>query len=184
MCTPVGHALAGVAVGWAVSRQAPRPDPWREMVFLALVSQAPDLDFLPGLLTGSVEYYHHGISHSLGFAALAGIICAALGRRWGLGARWGWLGALLYLTHVLLDYTTISPRGIPLWWPLSQARVLAENPFFIDVWRRPLGWPLVWHNLGAVGLEVAVLAPPAALVLWLRRRWFQTPTPAAPRSRT
>lgn len=183
MCTPVGHALAGVAVGLAVSRQAPPVGPWKELAFLALVSQTPDLDFLPGLLLGSVEIYHHGLSHSLGFAGLAGLACAALGWRWGQAARWGSLGALLYLVHVLLDYTTVSPRGIPLWWPLSDLRLLADTPFFVDVWRRPWGWPLVWHNLGAVGLETAVLGPPAALALWWRRRWWQTPALTAGASR-
>jgi inner membrane protein len=159
-----------------MSRQAPRLGPWKDLAFMALISQAPDLDFLPGLLTGSVEIYHHGLSHSLGAALLAGLACAALGWRWGQGVRWGCLGGLLYLVHVALDYTTVSPRGIPLWWPLSQARVLAADPFFIDVWRRPLGWPLVWHNLEAVGLEAAVLGPPAVLVLWLRRRWLREPS--------
>ena len=133
------------------------------------------MDFLPGLLMGSVEAYHHGVSHSLGLAVLAGLACAALGWRLRVAWRWAWLGALLYAVHLALDYTTVSPRGIPLWWPLSEARVLAGDPFFIDVWRRPLGWPLVWHNLEAVGLEVAMLGPPAALMLWLRRRWFRAP---------
>ncbi|MBI5521903.1 MAG: metal-dependent hydrolase [Desulfarculus sp.] len=175
MCTPIGHALAGVTLGLAVSRRGPWLSPWRDLAFCALVSQAPDLDFVPGLIMGMVEEYHHGISHSVGFALLGGLICAALGWRRGLGYRWGLLGALLYLAHVLLDYTTVSPRGIPLWWPFSEARLLADNPFFIDVWRRPLGWSLVWHNLGAVALEAAVLGPPAALMLWLRRRWFRGP---------
>jgi len=183
MCTPVGHALAGVAVGLAVSRREPWLGPWKDLTVLALFSQAPDLDFLPGLLLGAVEQYHHGISHSLSLAVLAGAALAALGWRRGLGARWGLLGFLLYLAHLLLDYTTVSPRGIPLWWPFSEARFLADDPFFINVWRRPMGWPLVWHNLGAVALETAVLGPPAALALWARRRWFQTPALAEEGSR-
>lgn len=175
MCTPVGHALAGVALGLAVSRRGSWQGPWRDLAFCALVSQAPDLDFLPGLFLGSVEVYHHGLSHSLGLALAVGLLCGAWGWRRGQGWRWAWLGALLYFAHLCLDYTTVSPRGIPLWWPFSDALVLAQHPFFIDVWRRPLGWSLLWHNLRAVALELAVLGPPAALMLWLRRKWWQRP---------
>ena len=175
MPTPVGHALAGLAVGAAVTWRRPLLGPWRDMVLFGALAQAPDLDFLPGILLGRPEAFHHGASHSLGFALLAGLLMALWGRRQGQGQAWRWalMGFLVYLAQVLADAASVDtsfPYGVPLWWPLSDAYVIAARPLFLDVWRKPWGLPLVWHNLRAVGLEVLILGPPAALMIWLTRR--------------
>lgn len=172
MCTPVGHALSGAALGLALGQGRPLLSPWKDLALFAFVSQAPDFDFLPGLFTGAWDQYHHGLSHSLGLALGAGLVMGLIGRHWGSGWRWAGLGFALYFLHLLLDWTTVAQRGIPLWWPLTDARYLADHPFFIDVWRRPWGLGLLWHNLQAVGLEAAVFAPLAAAALLWRRRMF------------
>ena len=69
MPLPIGHALAGIAM-----RQA-RPglffaNRWADAFFFIFLANLPDADFLPGILLGCPNLYHHGIFHSLG-AALA-----------------------------------------------------------------------------------------------------------------
>jgi len=67
MPLPIGHALAGVVL------QQVRPgffftNRWRDALFFMLLANLPDADFLPGLLCGRPNLYHHGAFHSLGAA--------------------------------------------------------------------------------------------------------------------
>lgn len=172
MPTPVGHALGGIATGALLAGKRPFLGPRRDLVLFALLAQTPDLDFLPGLIIGRPDAYHHGLSHSLGAALLVGLLTGLVGRRWGSPLRWGVMGFLICWSHVLLDalcLDTSYPYGVPLWQPLSAGYHLFY-PLFPDVWRQGPFWALVRHNLWCVTVEVLVLGPPALLSLWRRRR--------------
>lgn len=170
MPTPVGHALAGLAIGGALARREPLLGRGKDLVLSVVLAQLPDLDFVPGILVGQHDLYHHGPSHSLGMALAVGAL-AALWGWWRKDRPWAW-GLLAFVNcfaHVLLDAAgmdTSYPYGVPLWWPFSPEYHILEHPIFWDVVRRPLGWPLFWHNLRAVGTEIMVLGPPALLGLW------------------
>lgn len=78
MATPIGHALAGYSV-YLVSQAGydTRQRGKYELVLLSIfMAVAPDLDFIPGLLQGTPNLYHQGISHSLGLALVAGVVSA------------------------------------------------------------------------------------------------------------
>lgn len=179
MPTPLGHALAGLTLGPLLAWRRPFISPGWDLLLFAGLSQLPDLDFLPGLLVGRLDAFHHGPSHSLGAACLAGCLAWLYGRQRGDAWRWGLLAFVLVLAHALVDALGRDyrpPYGVPLAWPLDGRYLIAEWAFFLDVRRGPLGWDVMWHNLKAMGLELAVLGPPAALVLWLRTR--RQPAPA------
>ena len=44
------------------------------VLLFVLFANAPDLDFVPGILLGDPGAYHHGISHSLGFALMVAVV--------------------------------------------------------------------------------------------------------------
>lgn len=179
MPTPVGHALAGLALGPLFAWRRPFISPGWDLALFVGVSQLPDLDFLPGLLLGRPEAFHHGASHSLGAAALVGLLAWLVGRGRGEAWRWALMAFGLVLAHALIDALGLDyrhPYGVPLAWPLDGRYLTPDWAFFLDVRRGPLGWDVLWHNLKAVGLELAVLGPPAALVLWLWTR--RQPAPA------
>ena len=163
MPSPLGHALAGAAAGWAVAAPG-APDPsrvWRLGVVFAILGMLPDLDLL-----GPV---HRGPTHSLGMAAIAGLAAAALSRH----ARVGFAAAAAYATHTLLDWLsadTSTPLGIMALWPLSRDYFKASTSVFDSVWRRnetPDFWP---HNIRAIAKEVAILAPLALIALLMHVR--------------
>jgi membrane-bound metal-dependent hydrolase YbcI (DUF457 family) len=177
MPSPIGHALTGLAV-----RQA-RPGvffaaPWLESLFLLFLANLPDLDFLPGILSGFPNLYHHGIFHSLG-AALA--VAVAGGWLFLLGKRRFRSAAsvifILYVIHLLLDYfagDTRPPYGMPLFWPFSGDYFLAPRPLFLNIARSGRSGDFFSslfnrHNLDAVLREVMILGG-VALVAWLWRR--------------
>ena len=121
----------------------------------------PDLD----LLVGS----HSGITHSLGAAAIAGMLVAAgpWRGRWRLGLA----VFAAYGSHVLLDWLsqdTSVPIGIMALWPLSREYWHAPFSLFLATDRRFWLDGFWARNLLSIAWELLVFIPPAAIVY--RRR--------------
>jgi membrane-bound metal-dependent hydrolase YbcI (DUF457 family) len=177
MPSPIAHSLVGLTIGHL-------PEPMRGRLLwvgLALfAANAPDLDFLAGLVSGSINAYHGGPSHSLGaalaFSALASLVLRRQGCRPALVFA---VSFAIYTSHILLDMACeASPTrpGLPLFWPLSNASFLFPwRPFLGIAHGGDGGGPAEFlhelfslGNFAAVALEVAVFAPP----LWIAcRRW-------------
>lgn len=196
MPSPVGHALAGLAAGWAVappSGSARRG--LRRGTAFALAAVLPDLDLLTSV--------HRGPTHGVGAAVLAGAVawvwCAWAERRmrssgrpvargetraeagaeapWrvglAVGAAWG--------THTLLDWLgvdTSPPIGLMALWPFSRDYYASHVDLFLAVSRRYWRPDFLALNLHALAREILLLAPLAAAVLRFRRRAGHD-TPAA-----
>jgi inner membrane protein len=172
MATPLGHALAGVAVGVLITGRRPLTSPGKDLLIFAALAQAPDLDFIPGLIIGQPGAFHHGLSHSLGASLVVGLLAAWWGRRRSDAFRWGLVGASICFAQVLVDALTLdttAPIGVPLWWPLT-SEYFCFHPIFKDVVRGRLTWDLIRHNLLAAAWEAVVLGSLAALSLAVRRR--------------
>lgn len=151
------------------------------MVALAVVmANAPDVDFLPGLLVGMPALYHQGITHSLGFGVMVSAAVATAVRLHGkaFGTTFG-VCLLAYASHLALDSLgpdARPPYGQQLLWPLSDAYVggaLSVLPGVRHAASRSAS-TLAWlseifsvANLGAVAIEVLVLTP---VVYGARRR--------------
>ncbi len=160
MPTPLGHALAGVAVAWAGDRVAPaaRPSPASSTLpaVCALVAAAPDVDLFFGA--------HRTFSHSVAFAALVWIGAWLATRSRRLPAvRIATLCAAAYGSHLLLDWLgkdTSTPGGLMLWWPFTRVYSRSGVDLFAEVSRRY--WDpqeFILGNLRSLALEVAILAP-------------------------
>lgn len=146
---------------------------WRSLLLCVALANLADLDFVPGLLLGTPDRFHHGASHSLGAALLAGVLTALWRRRQARGWRLALWVFGLYLSHVLIDWMSldsVAPIGVPLFWPLADTYFHSPAPLFLDIRRvAVLTWPVLRHNLLAVILEIAILAPFGLLLtLWRR----------------
>jgi len=186
MPLPVGHALAGIAC------QRLRPglffsNRWLDVLFFVFLANLPDADFLPGIVLGRPNLYHHGIFHSLG-AALA---VAALGgwafTRSRKSFRLAAAGIfLIFSTHLLLDFFAWdfhAPLGLPLFWPFSSRYFIAAKPFFINITRSAAADDFLVslfnrHNLTAALRELLSLGGVALAAAWLRWRLDKKRAPA------
>jgi membrane-bound metal-dependent hydrolase YbcI (DUF457 family) len=170
MPSPVGHALAAVAVGCLVQRtMAGGVLRGRELVLFGALGVAPDLDLLVGM--------HSGPTHGVGVAVLAAsvawlpldLVSTSSERR-----RLAVACALAYASHILLDWLgtdSSSPIGIMALWPFSQAYFESSLHVFPAVSRRISQPALFWsQNLRALLWEVGVLVPIVAAVIVSRRR--------------
>ncbi len=192
MPTPYGHALAG-GILYLLWNRGPRsgvpahPGPeagsgWQRIALYAFIACAPDLDLLLDLWVGVQNAYHHGASHSLGAAAIAGLLAAVFARPAGWRpVRTSVIAFSLYASHVLLDYFAVDtgpPIGLKALWPLSDGYVIASVPVFLDVWRWPVSGEMVRHNLLTVMVETIILVPLFAALLYDRHRREQGAVPA------
>jgi LexA-binding, inner membrane-associated putative hydrolase len=154
MPSPVGHALAGYAVGTAIAGPLRRATKWsahagmrwRILLFAGLAC-LPDVDFLFGT--------HATYTHSVGAIAIVAALLALSLRPWTLVVA----GTLVYASHPFLDWLgrdTTPPIGIMVLWPFSTDHFMVPVPILTPVSRRY--WlPNFWsHNLKVVTVELLV----------------------------
>jgi inner membrane protein len=175
--SPLGHALAAFAAGWAGSPAACRELPpdqtggvkglarrFRWPLSFAAVGLVADLDLLFGI--------HSRYTHSLGGAAAAfAAAWLVLRGRFDRPAAAAFALALSYASHVVLDWLasdTAPPLGVMALWPFSRDFYLSPFPVFMGISRKywlPLAWS---QNAVSVAWELVLLAPVAVLAWRLR----------------
>lgn len=173
MPTPLGHALAGLAIGWAAEGARGKAMTVRARWSLAITCAAlavfPDIDLV-------YRPMHRMMTHSLTAVVTAAMLMWLVQRRrhgdaWLLAA----VCALAYGSHLLFDLLagdTKRPAGIQLLWPFS-------DQWFISSWgifrATTLGGFFRPHtivsNALAVLQEIVLLTPLAtAAFFWRQRR--------------
>jgi len=172
MPTPVAHTFAGACVAALAGRQLPAARALPVAAALILAANLPDLDYL-SLLAGreTLERFHQGVFHSIGFVAMLTLPLALLLRQ-SLGISRAWLLlAAAGLTHLLLDLLVVDlrpPVGFPFFWPLSAERFHAAIIIFPGIDRDIIFGRKNLHELLA---ELAWFLPSWPLLLrWLPRR--------------
>jgi len=157
--------LAGVAAAWTADAGNVRPASRRLVVACAALAALPDADLiLPGA--------HRTATHSFTAVFVVFIIAASVT---GQVTRWRTAAvcAAAYASHLLLDWLGDDrsvPIGIRALWPFTDAYFQSELRWFPPVERRY--WlPGFWTaNLRAIGWEMLVLMPLAAMAMWVRAR--------------
>ena len=177
MASPIGHALSGIIV-YALGR---RP---KFNLFLFLGTSAfvlfPDIDFLFGYVIGQPNKYHHGFTHSFAFVLVTAIVTAWLLNRHN---RQRFISfALMFagagISHVLIDILAKDnnpPYGAPIFWPISDTYYIFPVSLFSDMHRAKTStefFPSLFnaHNLQTVGIELTILLPILALILFFKYR--------------
>jgi inner membrane protein len=117
MATIFTHAVVGLGLARV---GAARPMSWGYWGLATILPVLPDLDVYSPAAYGDA-LGHRGITHSLAFAAVVGMIAAAATFRL-FRVKW-WRLALLFFaiiaSHGLLDAFTKGGWEIPFFWPLG-----------------------------------------------------------------
>lgn len=200
MPSPIGHSLIGLAIGSAALMQPCRPGElarklyglrWTLLLCMVLAN-LPDLDYVPGLLIGDMNRFHHHYTHTLGFAllAVAGVWLVGRGGRPHLGGRYLLLALVLLLSHLAADIMTrdgSEPYGIMALWPIADTRVLSpvslfpafKKDYFLQLFDPRNLRPVLFEILWCGGLLAAVWwwKVHTSSCLEPRPRLWQTPGP-------
>ena len=182
MPSPAGHTLIGTALGMAACLpRGPFHNLWNAarqqkglMLLLLLLANAPDVDYVPGVIIGQINAYHHYYTHTLGWITLV-----ALGAWLGLRIfrpTAGWRSfVLIFLTlasHLFADWITDdgrAPYGIMALWPFTDRFYISPVNIFWQLEKAEWRDVFQWHNLLAVGVEVAWCLPLVGVVLLGKR---------------
>ena len=177
MSSPIGHSFAGYIIN-AYSIRSLKIQDIKTLFLCIFIANAPDLDFVPGLLLGKPNLFHHGISHSIGMGAIFSLLLASLlniGDTEKLNKDF-FLFFSLYCSHLLLDYISYDgrpPLGIPIFWPMSSEYFI--YPILPGVRHSSLIHATIAqffnevfsiHNLYVFFLEL-VVSLPLLLIVWI-----------------
>lgn len=171
MPSPICHTLVGLIIFKFFGKQKYNWGP-ASLFLIVFISNFPDLDFFPGLIMGEPNRFHHGISHSLGFAVILSCLTYCAARIWHIInpmmlSCWFFI---LYFIHLIMDYLaadTSLPYGEPLFWPVFDNYLVSPVSLFLDIRRSNdviQFFPSLfsWHNSLAVIIEICF-----ALLIWL-----------------
>jgi membrane-bound metal-dependent hydrolase YbcI (DUF457 family) len=184
MPSPLGHSLAGLAVGWFSDPVPAGPTRSRlagaltPLVFwCGFVAAIPDADLL-------VPHFHRSATHSVAATAFILIITAAVTGKVTGQTNWRMAVAFAaaHASHLLLDWLGMDrfpPPGIQLLWPFSDHFFISGIDLFPPVERRLLRPEALAINARAAMWELLFVGP-VALVAWrVRRRWRSSRRPVA-----
>jgi inner membrane protein len=118
VASPWAHAIVGAAAG--ALYQSPR-DRRRVIAVAAICAVVPDLDLIgwPLGVSTFTLFGHRGLTHSIAFAVVLGVLAALRRDRASAAA----VLVLATATHSVLDaMTTYSPTGPAFWAPFSNQR--------------------------------------------------------------
>lgn len=177
MPSPVAHILAGgvLYLTGTSGKQASR------LILGATIfaSIAPDFDFLPGFVIGNPSAFHHGISHSAGFAFLFGTLVFLLLRYFqpsDIATRAALMATVAYGFHAVLDAVSVGEgaKAVPLLWPFSShafgINIELFGHFHHDGLAHGIWSVVVWENLPALARELTIMGAPLLLLLLWRAR--------------
>ena len=173
MPSPVGHVLFAFAISGIPKPREVFTRWWPVLVLFTAI--APDLDFLPGMLLGDPNRFHHGPTHSIAAAGVFTVVLALIFR--SLSKVQIFVIFAVYLGHVLADSLAAdlgAPYGVPLLWPFDDHYTIAPVTVFSNFSHGAQGADVAGvirdifslHNLWAVVIELAILGP----LLWLTER--------------
>ena len=183
MPSPVGHSLIGLSVGllyawprgrwpggfWATVQRHRFP------LFLSLMlANLPDIDYVPGILTGDLNAYHHQFTHTLGWVVLvaAGVWMIWKAYRPDVGVREAVFVFACLASHVIADAFTDDssyPFGVMLLWPVTAEYYISPQYIFPRPLKADWGEVFDWHNARVMGVEFLITAPLVVLVLLIKR---------------
>lgn len=180
MASPIGHSLFGIGAQLLIPSRQSKIN-YMGLLFVIFSANVPDLDFLPGLIIGDMNRYHHGISHSIGGAFIYALIVWFLGRfmDWNYW-RLSLTAALAYCSHLIADYWAEdggAPFGAPFLWPLSDQYYISPFPILKRFEHGEVGDGLVAIikqlllsvNFQAILLEIIIFVPMILIIIGVKK---------------
>ncbi len=179
MPLPLGHAAAGLAIYELYPAAKPKIEWWKLWLFVGILANLPDIDFIIGLVYGgNGNIFHRGITHSLLFALFAGLFAFLAGRKWPrIFPPLGFIRCtILVLSHTILD-VIFSESGTSLFYPFELFHSAGYSTLW-DIARMTMTES--YRDAGIIIASAAVIISVKA-VERIRLAKREKPAPAGPR---
>ena len=124
MPLPLLHSVAGYTI-YKSSR--PKEPNWKLAASCMVLANVADLDFIPGILVGNPDLFHHSFTHSFTLAVIVGLVAAAAVKVWKKRGffKTFLISFLAYSTHIILDLL-LDANPLPIFWPLTPGQLTAR----------------------------------------------------------
>ena len=161
---PRGRLKAGFKALWA-----------QRAYFLVIVLMAnlPDIDYIPGVLMGQINAFHHWYTHTLGWIAS---VAAASWLLWRKTDRVGWSSFVVLFaaltSHLIADMYSGDgnpPYGIMALWPFTDSFYISPTSVFWSLRKATWNDVFQWYNVRAALYEAVVILPVIVAVLIFKR---------------
>ena len=174
MASPIGHSLAGLSIYLACNTEIWGRKVWKVVLLYVFLANLPDIDFIPGIFIGNPGYFHHGITHTLGFTVLAVLTCVFIAKLKKVEC-WPICGIvfLLIFSHLIIDLFTrdnLSPYGIMVLWPFSRTYFYPSFLIFTEINREGIKGIFSLSNILAGLKEFFIFIPVVLGLLYFRFR--------------
>lgn len=181
MPTPVGHTIIGVALGCGYLMPRGRLAAgfqilWEQRALffvILLMANLPDVDYIPGILKGQINAFHHEYTHTLGWIVAVAVASWLLWRR---AERVGWtVFAVLFAalaSHLIADFFSDDgnpPYGILALWPFTDRFYISPVSIFWSLRKATWNDVFQWYNVRAALYEALILAPVVVGILIYKR---------------
>jgi inner membrane protein len=176
MPTPIGHMLSGALVYQLFRKE--KSEALKVFLSCAFLTILPDVDFLFGFIQGNPNKYHHHFTHSIAFVLVSAVVMLLFFRK----SKTGLLtitalfvcSGLLHLGLDMLAVDNTAPRGVPLFWPISNHYFISPVIVFSDVSRASQSSVFFqslfnMHNVRTVMVELILLGPLTCGVFWMKK---------------
>lgn len=130
MSFPIVHSIVGCSMGYVAQRQN---NSWQKTSLFALLATAADFDFIPGVLVGKPELFHHFFTHSFMAALFCGFMVAlivSILKKQNL-LKNSIVFSAVYASHILVD--AFSPYPMPVFWPFQSANLSQQLQTFYSL---------------------------------------------------
>ena len=150
MPSPFAHAATGYILYRVFRKRLPThwgrllPNQIPMLIVIGL-SLLPDLDAIPGIISGDMARFHNNITHSLVVGLAVALVGASLLSLLFKTSWVMWFGLVFfsYELHIVMDFFT-GERGSMLFWPFTAERFSSPVKLFTGV-KWGLGVFSPWH---------------------------------------
>ncbi len=177
MPSPVGHSLLGLALaaGFVLPRATFVRRHLPELSLLLVAANLPDVDYVPGLLAGELNKYHHLHTHTLGWVVATSLVLWWVWKRIRPEADVKILLLLFaagssHLVADLLTADTRAPYGIMALWPFSSTYFISPATLFLAPRKATVSEMFQLYNVRVMLVEAAWCLPLVLLGAWVRAR--------------
>ncbi|MCP4148963.1 MAG: metal-dependent hydrolase [bacterium] len=120
---PLGHTVVGLATAGVVkglSQKRERFYNWKEILYIIILANLPDIDVLVGLMVcGNGWAFHRGGTHSLVFALIMGGLAANSRKLWKVLPEVNfWCGFSVIFSHIAADML-FTHLPVSFLWPFE-----------------------------------------------------------------
>jgi inner membrane protein len=179
MPTPIAHTLCGYACYRTAGPGSSRFE-WKPALWVMVFANLADLDYLPGFFIGAPNAFHHGMTHSIVFALVAGLVGGFLFSRRTTADRITFIALFtaVYFSHIVLDFFTMDPTppyGVQLLWPFSHDYFISPVSIFRDIHKGQTTDSFIagltdGYNFVTAMIEILILVPVIALIAYWKKR--------------